>query len=202
MTVITTWAESLDLSLASMTFLSDRGGELPELSAYIKDHVKTASFHPEANGKIERRQKELGMMCRLYECEPPTVAEMWRSGAFGVHQIKKLPEKGELVLRYVRRKGPKSSDCWEGPMLVQEKIGSSMVRCVNLGTKKVVYVHLNDLKIYKRPSTVGWLLNDKVKASLGEKLGIDCIDFDPLSLNESWKGKDVFVDISSSRRDC
>jgi len=40
-------------------------------------------------------------MCRLYECEPPTVAEMWRSGAFGVHQIKKLPEKGELVLRYV-----------------------------------------------------------------------------------------------------
>jgi len=101
MTVITTWAESLDLSLASMTFLSDRGGELPELSAYIKDHVKTASFHPEANGKIERRQKELGMMCRLYECEPPTVAEMWRSGAFGVHQIKKLPEKGELVLRYV-----------------------------------------------------------------------------------------------------
>jgi hypothetical protein len=83
-------------------------------------------------------------------------------------------------------------------MLVQEKIGSSMVRCVNLGTKKTVYVHLNDLKICKRPSTVGWLLNDKVKASLGEELGIDWIDFDPLSLNESWKGKDVFVDISSA----
>jgi len=41
-----------------------------ELSACLKDHVKTASYHPEANGKIERRHKEVGMMCRLYECQP------------------------------------------------------------------------------------------------------------------------------------
>ena len=43
---------------------------MAELSAYVKDHVKTASYHPEANGKIERRHEEVGMMCRLYECEP------------------------------------------------------------------------------------------------------------------------------------
>jgi len=79
-----------------MAFLSDRRGEFAELSAHIKDHVKTASYHPEANGKIERRHKELGIMCRLYECEPPTVAEMWRSGAFGVHQNKKLPEGAQI----------------------------------------------------------------------------------------------------------
>ena len=198
MDLLTTWAESLDLPLESMTFLSDRGGEFAELSAYIKKHVRTASYHPEANGKVERRHKELGMMCRLYECEPPAVAEMWRCGAFGVHQIKKLPDKGELVLRYVQRKGPKSADCWEGPMLVQDHQGASMVRCLNLETRRTVYVHLNDLKLYKRPCTVDWRLNDKVKALLGEKLNVDWIDFESRNLSESWKGKDVFVDISSS----
>jgi hypothetical protein len=61
--------------------LSDQVGEFAELSAYLKDHVKTASYHPEANGKIERIHKEVRMMCRLYECEPPAVAELWRSGS-------------------------------------------------------------------------------------------------------------------------
>jgi len=36
--------------------------------------VKTTSGNPEANGKIERRHKELGMICRLYECQPPAAA--------------------------------------------------------------------------------------------------------------------------------
>ena len=46
--------------------------------------MKTASYHSEANGKIERRHKELGMMYRLYESKPPTVAELLRSGSYGV----------------------------------------------------------------------------------------------------------------------
>ena len=81
--LISAWADSLGLNLHDLTFLSDWGGEFAELSAYFKDHVKTytASYHPEANGKIERRHKEVGMMCRLYECEPPAVAELWRSGS-------------------------------------------------------------------------------------------------------------------------
>jgi len=64
------WADYLVLNLCDLTFLSDRGGEFAELSAYLKDNVKTASGHPEANGKIEGRHKEVGMMCRLYECAP------------------------------------------------------------------------------------------------------------------------------------
>jgi len=49
--------------------LSDRGGEFAELSAFVKDQVKTACYNPEANGKIERKHKELSMMCRLYETD-------------------------------------------------------------------------------------------------------------------------------------
>lgn len=69
--LLVVWAESLGLDLSELTFLTDRGGEFAELSPFIKDHVKTASYHPEANGKIERRHKEVSMLCRLYDCDPP-----------------------------------------------------------------------------------------------------------------------------------
>jgi len=75
--LLVVWAESLGLDLSELTFLTDRGGEFAELSPFIKDHVKTASYHPEANGKIERRHKEVSVLCRLYDCDPPAVAEMW-----------------------------------------------------------------------------------------------------------------------------
>jgi len=57
--LLTAWAEFRSISLYELTFLSDRGGE-------FKDHVKTASYHPEANVKIEKRHKELDMMCQPY----------------------------------------------------------------------------------------------------------------------------------------
>jgi hypothetical protein len=50
------------------------------------------------------------MMCRLYECEPLAVPELWRSGSYGVFQVKRLSQRGKLVLRYVQRKGPNSGD--------------------------------------------------------------------------------------------
>jgi hypothetical protein len=65
---------------------------------------------------------------------------------------KKLPDKGELLLRYVQRKGPKSADDWKGPMLVQDRQSASMMRCVNLETRRTVYGYLNDPRLYKRPS--------------------------------------------------
>ena len=71
-------------SLCELTILSDRGGEFAELSAHMKDHVKTASYHPEQNGKTERMLKEPGMMCRLHESKPPAVVELWRCRPYGV----------------------------------------------------------------------------------------------------------------------
>jgi len=68
------------------------------------------------------------MMCRLYECEPSAVAEIWRSGSYGLFQVKRLTQRGEVVLRYVQRKVPKSADTWEGPLIVQEQYGASMMR--------------------------------------------------------------------------
>ena len=113
------WAESLNLDLSTLSFLTDRGGEFEEVSLLVKDHVKTASYHPEANGKVERRHKEVAMLCRLYDCEPPDVAEMWHVGSYGVFLFKLLPGPGELVLHYNQRMGAKTKDPWSGPYLVQ-----------------------------------------------------------------------------------
>ena len=101
------WSESLDLELHELGFLTDRGGEFEELSANVKSHVKKAAYHPEANGKVERRHKEISMLCRLYAA----VAEMWHIGSDGVFsQVNALPEAGELVLRYNQRMGAKHLD--------------------------------------------------------------------------------------------
>lgn len=52
--LISIWDDFLGLKLCDLTFLSDRIEEFAELSAHLKDHVKTARYFPEANGKIER----------------------------------------------------------------------------------------------------------------------------------------------------
>ena len=96
------------------------------------------------------------------------------------------------MLRYVQRKGPKSADSWEGPLLVHEQYGASMVRCLNLETKRAVFLHINDLKVYQRPCTTDWKLNDKTKAELCAKLDVGWTGFDELFLNDSWKNKQVF----------
>jgi hypothetical protein len=173
-------ADSLGLNLCDLTFLSDRGGQFAELSAYLKDYVKTASYHPEGNGKIGTRHKEVGMMCRLYEFEPPAVADLWKSGSYGVFKVERHPQRGELVLRYVQRKGSKSADTWEGPLIMQEQCGASLVRCLNLETKRALFVHINDLKVYQRRCTTDWKLNDKTKAELCTKLDVSWTDFDEL----------------------
>ena len=53
---------------------------------------------------------------------------------------------------------------------MQEQYGASMVRCLNLETKRTVFVHINDLKVYQRPCATDWKLNDKTKAELCAKL--------------------------------
>jgi len=81
-----------------------------ELSAYVKRHVKTTAYHPEANGKVERRHEEISFLCRLYDCDPPAVAEMWHIGSYGVFQVKALPDSGKIVLRFNQRMGAKHLD--------------------------------------------------------------------------------------------
>jgi hypothetical protein len=40
--------------------------------------------------------------------------------------VKRLPQRGELVLRYIQRKGVKSADTWEGHLIVKEQCRASM----------------------------------------------------------------------------
>jgi len=78
------------LELHELTFLTDRGEEIEELSAY----VKTAAYNHDANGKVDTRHKEISMLRRLYDCDSPVVAEMWRISLYGVFQGQALLEAG------------------------------------------------------------------------------------------------------------
>jgi len=60
-----------------------------------------------------------------------------------------------------------------------------------------VFLHINDLKVYQRPCTTDWNLNDKTKGELCAKLDVAWTDFDELFLN-AWKNKQVFVDIGKA----
>ena len=50
------------------------------------------------------------MTCPLCECEPPVVAELWRSGSSGVVHVKTLSTRGDLILRYVQKNKSKAGD--------------------------------------------------------------------------------------------
>jgi hypothetical protein len=192
--ILQCWSDSLGLQLNDLSFLTDRGGEFAELSIFVKNHVRTAAYSPQSNGQVERVHRELGMMCRLYQTTPDRVAEFWRSGKF-VAQLKVLPEVGSLFLRFVQRKQSKTLDLWTGPYVTMEHLGNFIVKAYNLETKRSAVVHLNDIKLYERPSLLNWKLNEKYKSKYADRLDIDLKNYQGVDLNVNWKGKDIYVDI-------
>lgn len=67
------------------------------------------------------------MMCQIFECESSDPAERWCLETFCMFPVKKLPQRQELVLRFVQNKVLKSGDCWDGPLVVKQQCGHSMV---------------------------------------------------------------------------
>ena len=195
------WMNSVG-AVHSITVLSDRGGEFAQFKDLVSKHLQTASFSPQANGKIERKHKELSALCRLYDCSPPEACELLNRGridAVLVNAVKLLPNPGDLILRYVQKMGTnKTADPWTGPYLVQEVMGARVVRALNLDTFKESYIHLSDLKIYTRPPTQSWRLNPVILNGVCNELDVNFGDFQDIRMQDSWKGKCVFVDINQS----
>jgi hypothetical protein len=145
----------LDIDLLESVFLTDRGSEFENLSQYVKGVIKTAAYSPQANGALERRHKELAMLCRLYDKDPSEVASLLNKDYLQVNFAKELPKPGDLILRYEKRIQKKDKDRWSGPYVVIARIGNRMVEALNLDTRRRVVCHLNDIKILHRPSLMG-----------------------------------------------
>jgi hypothetical protein len=103
--------------------LQDKGGtEFNFLEKELKLHVKTSSYSPQSNGKIERIHKKLGATYRLYSTTPDQISELWRSGSIAsVNMSKRSEEVGGLILRYVQKIQSKVMDCWTGPFIIQKR---------------------------------------------------------------------------------
>ena len=175
------WSGSLGLELHEVTFLTHREGEFEE-----------------PNGNVERRHKEISMLCQLYDCDPPAVAEMWHIGSYGFFQAKALPEAGELVLRYNQRMSAKHLDPCSGPFVVRAQVGRSMIKCLNPDNKKIVYIHLKDLRTHKRHGTRELRLDDSAIKRISTELHLDFENLSKGDLYNSWKNRKVFVDVSDA----
>jgi len=94
--------------------------------------------------------------------------------------------------------GAKHLDPWTGPFAVLETVGKSIVKCLNLETKRTVYIHLNDLRSYQRPDTREWKMNPLEIKRVCSELDIEFEEFEEGDLNKSWKNRDVLIDISAA----
>ena len=94
--------------------------------------------------------------------------------------------------------GAKHLDPWSGPFVVQAQVGRSVVKCLNRNTKKIVYSHLNDLKAYKRPFNREGCLADTEIKRISTELDVDFENFIKGDLNNPWKNREVFVNISDA----
>jgi hypothetical protein len=73
-----------------------------------------------------------------------------------------------------------------------------MVKCLNLDSKKIVYIHLNDLRNYKRPDTREWRPSESEIKRIAAELDLEFGNFTKSDLNNPWKNRDIFVDISDA----
>lgn len=72
--LLNVWSESIGLKLHELTFLTGRGFCLYEGAS------QNFWLSSEANGNVQRRHKEIYMLCRLCDCDSSTVAEIWYIG--------------------------------------------------------------------------------------------------------------------------
>ena len=109
--------------------------------------------------------------------------------------LNKVPEPGELILRYIQRIQPKEEDRWDGPYVFIKILGKRMVQAVNLETNRLSHIHVKDIKKYGRPNVSNWRLN-KNKISL-EEIGLESLDgFEDTDMSKDWRKRRIFADIN------
>jgi len=67
------------------------------------------------------------MLCRLYDCGLPAIAEIWHIGLYEVFQARALLEAGDFVIRHNQRMRAKHLDPWSASFIVQARVGRSRV---------------------------------------------------------------------------
>ena len=156
--VFMSWMDSMQLKDVRR-ILTDRGVEFTNFGHISGlQHVKTAAYHPETNGALERRHREIAKLCRIHGVMPDGLKELDL-----VQAILDEISEGDLVMRYkARRERTKEDDVWTGPHEVTRIMGPDTFAVRNLDNNNEYVVHRNDLKRSIRSSTTGWKLNKAV----------------------------------------
>ena len=196
--------------------LMDRGAEFGGISGF--EVSRTAAYHPEGNGKLERFHKELANLSRVHKGSPVAAIRHYRTEEqrrlfYGRPQaetkaldfgpsgaVRRSFAVGDVVARFIpRRSRAKHQDVWTEPQRVLKVVGDRNYILWN-GYHKVT-AHVNDIKRVTVPSCVGGSINPTLLASFCSDWGVEQQDLlrsgdTTEALAQAWAGKDVLLPVN------
>ena len=89
-------------------------------------------------------------------------------------------------------------DPWSGSLIVQARVGRSLVKFLSLDTKEVVCIHSNDLRDFKRLDTREWKISGSEMKRISAQVDLEFGDFSKGNLKNPWKNREIFVHIADA----
>jgi hypothetical protein len=145
--------------------------------------IDNPSYHPQANGVIERFHRELGKQSSIHKLSPDKVVHLINTNEICATMRQYLQQCGkslesllcvmqyatrnfsynDLVWRRIQRRArAKHEDTYTGPHRILKAAGKLSYFITSHKTQKIkLQVNINDLKEFKIPCTKGWRLLEK-----------------------------------------
>ena len=153
----------------------------PEFGMIKTEKIDNPSFHPQANGVLERLHRELGKQCRIHGKNPEEIMEILNT-VDANNMMKEFLQNeflqtiatmtqcktrefvyNDLLWRHVnRRSRGKHEDTYTGPHRVMQRAGRfSYYITSHKNISRSIQVNVNDMKKFSIPDTTGWRIGKK-----------------------------------------
>jgi transposase InsO family protein len=178
-TVLSAYTEYCNLFQEPLLISSDNGGEF---SLIETAKIHNPSYHPQANGVVERFHLELGKQSRIHGIFPDEAYKIINTEQSSLMMEEHLEAAqddeqqilaafqyatrqfsyNDLVWKHVvRRARAKHEDTYTGPHRILSSAGKFSFNITShLQNERKLQVNINDLKLFQIPDTRGWTLKD------------------------------------------
>jgi hypothetical protein len=143
--------------------LSDRGGEFEFCFPEESRHIKTAAYHPQTNGCLERAHAEISKLCRIHQKQPDQLLELLGNSFLQREKTVAVHLEMTAILRYI----PKS---WrtKGERVWRPYVALGAGNSVKIISKSGRSTVLNpsDYRIVARPNLSDWEVSKDIMEEL------------------------------------
>lgn len=188
--VFRTWFQSMgpEFQTKYSKLLSDRGGEF-NFEVLGLRRIRTAAAHPQTNGTLERKHRELSQQARIHGVKPHNLPPE----SFSPRTIT------NLALRYIpKERRTKSDDPWtfvDSEALLYDNERGQTIRARTLDTGRMTTLNPDDYKMINRPDITSWRVNEGLLDEALDEFGINREILQDARWNETWKDKTIFADV-------